>query len=58
MAQQKCHTAECKSRIALDSIRADPTTAVPSKPYAVHSTRIDGSKWQAIANMAARRGEV
>ena len=52
MTKRKNHSAEFKSKVALEAIREELTLAELSRKYGVHPNMISGWKRAAISNMA------
>lgn len=51
---RKNHTTEFKAKMAIEAIRQQKTTNSPAAEYAVHATRINLWKKQALMNCTAR----
>lgn len=60
MTKRKNHSADFKSKVALEAIREEMTVAELAKKYGVHPTQISTWKRAAISNMAStfsKRGD-
>ena len=53
MTERKRYSAEFKAKVALESIREDPTAAELAKKHDIHPTTITGWKRTATLNMAS-----